>query len=363
MVKWISKDDCTGCEACLNICPVNAIRMVPDSMGFYCPTIGNECTDCGECENVCKKRLSIVGTKNTAKKAYIAINKNEKVRFTSTSGGIFFELGKAILNDGGCVVGAGYLDGCKVAHFLIDSVEELQKLMQSKYVQSRVGYVYRDISDLLNEDKKVLFCGTPCQVVALKTMLHSKALEKLYTLDFICMGVNSPLAYSKWLEELENHHGSKVNKVWFKYKDEGWNKSPFTTKIEFENGEGLVLRGEDNLYMRAFLEKRCIIRKTCSRCRFKGDKRLSDITVGDFWGVKEEYDDDKGTSAVIINSSKGSTLVGKISDKVLFYSCELKDIKKGNLHYDESVCIADCSEDFLMDLNNSCFSEVFKEYN
>ena len=52
--KTLAKQDCTGCTACVNVCPRQCILMRVDEEGFYYPIIDKEkCIECGLCEKVC----------------------------------------------------------------------------------------------------------------------------------------------------------------------------------------------------------------------------------------------------------------------------------------------------------------------
>ncbi len=205
MVLWIEKNQCTGCASCANICPVNAIEMQSDSNGFEYPVIDkNVCIHCKACEQTCLKRMSKENGNHTIPKTYAAWSREEDIRFHSTSGGAFSELAKVILQKDGVVIGAEYEKENLVRHIVIKHTNELKKIRQSKYIQSSMGYVFREIKNYLNSGKSVVFCGCPCQVSGLYTYLE-KEYSNLVTIDFICRGVNSPKAYKAWLSEIESH--------------------------------------------------------------------------------------------------------------------------------------------------------------
>ncbi|SET12728.1 Coenzyme F420-reducing hydrogenase, beta subunit [Pseudobutyrivibrio sp. C4] len=357
---WISDGKCTGCAACSNVCPTNSIKMEMKTNGFVSPVIIKTCINCGKCREVCERRIDLIDNRHRKKyerKAYLAWSNDEGNRFESTSGGIFTEIARFVLRDNGVVFGARYDEKLDVNHSVIENEQDLIILKQSKYVQSNINNTFSLVKKYLDSGKKVLFCGTPCQIVGLYAFLGKDKYENLQTVDFICMGVNSPLAYKKWIQGLH----IPVKGIWFKYKKYGWKKSPRVTKVLCEDEE-IVISGNDNTYMKAFLEARCIIRRSCASCDFKSDKRLSDITLGDFWGVDNAYDDDKGTSAVIINTEKGEGLFEAIKKSITFKSVGLEEIKKGNYHYDNAVVIPDNSEDFIKLLKENEFDVALGKF-
>lgn len=360
-IKIDDKVACTGCEACANICPKNCIEMKTDTSGFWYPSVmENECIHCELCVKACPIKKQILDNQQEIE-VYAGWSLDESTRFESTSGGFFSELAEVVLSENGYVVGAAYSDNCDVEHIIISSKDELNKIRQSKYTQSKIGLVYKEIKYLLDEENLVLFCGSPCQVAGLKSCLN-KEYENLYTVDFICRGMNSPKAYRFWLDELEEIFQSKANRVWFKYKINGWKRSPLCTRVDFENGKKCIQSDDDNLYMKGYLGPNLYIRPSCGDCQFKDIKRYSDVTLADFWGVKKELDDDKGTSLILLNSEKGRCLFGRCSTSIFAEKRELSEIVNGNVCFKESVKINPKSEAFLMELGEKSFSASIKKY-
>lgn len=359
---WIAKDKCTGCGACENACPKNAIEMKSDECGFIYPEINaDKCVNCGICEKVCNARLEIKRNNSIEPSTFAAWSKDTETRFTSTSGGVFTELAKSILDKGGYVAGALYNAENMVEHSLVNDIEGLDKLKQSKYIQSNAKLIYKQVKEKLLDGKKVAFCGAPCQVSALYAYL-GKDYDNLITFDFICRGMNSPKAFKAWFSEIERQKDSKISRVWFKYKEDGWKKSPRCIRIDFTNKTYTVIKGDDNLFMSGYLNYNLYIRPSCSNCDFKGVPRISDVTLADFWGVHPTFDDDKGTSMVLCNSSKGKAIFEEIKQNINYNERCFKEILNGNQCFSSSVWINKKSSVFLKALDKESFSFAFKKY-
>lgn len=360
-VNVLDKRLCCGCSACANICPKKCIRMQSDICGFLYPIMDkNGCIGCGLCDKVCPA-MNPINEEISPISVNAAWSKNRDLRYNSTSGGIFSELANHVVMRGGSVAGAAYGKYNIVEHQIANDIRGIELLRQSKYVQSDMGDIYVKVR-LMLEKKTVLFCGTPCQVAALKKFL-GKDSSKLITIDFICRGVNSPKAYQSWIRELESNYSARVKRIWFKYKENGWKKSPRCTRVDFENGTTIVQKGRENIFMCGYLEANLCIRPSCSECKFKGNYRCSDITLGDFWGIKESMDDDGGTSLLQINTQKGQQLVKDIHKKISIYECLFNDVRSGNICMYESVKINSKSEEFLRKLDgNIPFSKLVHKY-
>ena len=332
--KLPSEENCTGCSACVNICLVVAISLKSDDHGFLYPIVDdNKCILCNKCVNICpvNKEESVIPEEKIPE-CYAAYSKNEKIRFSSTSGGIFTHLAEYILNQNGAVVGARYKKDHLVEHTVIYSEKEIAELRQSKYVQSEIGLVYKEIKIILNSGKEVLFVGTPCQCVGLRSFL-GRNYDNLYICDFICRGVNSPKAYKSYLDDLEKKYSSKVMRVWFKNKTYSWNN--FATKIVFENNAEYIADRETDPFMLSYIKSKSTInlRKCCYNCRFKGVSRpWSDITLGDFWGIDKisDIETKNGVSAVILHSQKGKLLFDCIVNSIVAEKHDIKEIKQYN---------------------------------
>lgn len=363
-VKNIDKPICTGCNACYNICPKNAISMSPDSEGFVYPIVNEkQCVQCGLCQKTCPPLNNYKNEDNFKNpEVYAAWSLDEDIRRNSTSGGIFSELAREVLENNGCVVGARYTENHMVEHCMINTVEDLEKLRQSKYSQSDIGLVYREIRRCLIDGKKVLFCGTPCHCAGLTSYLQRK-YDNLIVCDFICRGINSPKTYTKYLEMLEKKYKSKIEKVIFKNKTYGWNQ--FATLIKFKNGEQYLQDRNHDLFMKGYIKHNFYMRLSCHECKFKTMPRVSDITLGDFWGIgqtRPHLDEDKGTSVVFINSTKGRNIFDSIKKNIFFEQCAFEEAKNGNPYILNPVSKNPNRAKFLKDLDRLPFDRCIKKY-
>lgn len=301
---------CTGCYACVSACPKSAITMVRNSEGFEYPRIDKEkCIECGLCREMCPSEKKREAAKIISAKA--VVNKDSEIIKNSSSGGVFNALAEHTLNRSGVVFGAGYNENFTVVHKYTETIEGVNELMGSKYVQSRIGNAFTEAQAMLNQGKEVLFVGTPCQISGLKAFLK-KDYDNLVTVDFICHGVPSPTVWEKYIDNLEKRNGSAVKAVSFRSKEKGWGN--YSLKVDFDNGETFSQLGSVNAYTHAF-QQNLILRPSCYACTNKS-ARASDITLADFWGIKSilpEWHSEEGTSLVLTHTEKGEKLFSELS--------------------------------------------------
>lgn len=326
MEKVIETKRCTGCTACLNICPKKAISMVEGQDGFKYPVIDQEkCINCG----ICKKTCPVLNTtsNNSINKCYVGYAKDDKTKENASSGGIFPLLANYILDNNGIVIGAAFDESNKLNHIAITNKKELEKLKGSKYLQSDLDNIFTYIKDNI-KDNKILFVGTPCQVSGLKAFLK-KDYENLICIDLVCHGAPSPKLFEKYIKELEQKYNDKLTNYNFRDKSTGWDT--YSNTATFKNNKITELNSKNN-YMKLFLSD-IALRESCYKCNFKLGNKYSDITLGDFWGVSIFYPemyDNKGVSCIIINTKKGLNIFDIIKKELRYKECTLDKIISSN---------------------------------
>ncbi len=297
-------------------------------MGFAYPEIDTaKCIDCGLCEKNCPGLKKTQTMDAPLLESYAAQCLDDSVRFVSSSGGLFTLIARYIFSQNGVVFGAAFDDTFHgVKHIAVETMHDLDRLQKSKYVQSDAGSAYQEVKAYLEKGRKVLFTGTPCQIAGLRGFL-SQEYEALFLLDIVCHGVPAPGVWDEYVGILETKYQGKVTAVSFRDKSKGWRD--FRLAVRFDNNREYSNCHSADLYMQGFL-RNCYLRPSCYECNYKGLNRMSDITLGDLWGVKnisQEMDDNKGTSLIMISSEKGKSLLEKIG----------ADIKCQPIHIDAAV--------------------------
>lgn len=327
VILFDSKINCCGCGACMNVCPKKAISMHEDDYGFLYPVINEtKCVGCQLCLKSCSYKKNNKG--NNSLRIYVASTKNTDI-FKSASGGVFASLAKSVIIDGGVVFGATLLfdkDRFIVKHIAIEKVSELEKIQGSKYIQSDIGSTYTQAKELLEKGKLVLFSGTPCQIDGLNNYLNKK-YENLILIDIICHGVPNAKFFNDYIKEEDKKIKGKIINFKFREKKYGWK---LCGQADYINKKGInkVLRIYPGIssYYNLFLNAD-IYRENCYECRYAKGERVSDITIGDYWGIQnehaellktnsKEYNLEKGISCMLVNTNKGEHYIEK-------YKCSL----------------------------------------
>ncbi|BES66458.1 Coenzyme F420 hydrogenase/dehydrogenase, beta subunit C-terminal domain [Gottschalkiaceae bacterium SANA] len=350
---------CMGCHACYSICPAGCIAMDEDKEGFRYPRVNYEkCIRCSKCIDVCPIINKTMVESNP--KSYACLNNDEDVRLDSSSGGMFTLIAEKIIDLGGVVFGAGFNDEFEVKHSYVEAKERLWQLRGSKYVQSKIGDSYQQAKKFLDSKRGVLFTGTPCQIAGLQSYL-GKSYSNLITIDIICHGVPSPEIWRKYVEFRESRAESRVKRIDFRQKDEGWKR--YSVLFLFKNNTEYRQNLHKDLYMRAFLKDVCL-RPSCYDCKFKGLNRQSDITLADFWGIQNmlpEMDDDKGTSLIFVNSESGQSVFNEIKDGMIYKEVDLEEAVKYNSAAIKSSQYNAKRDMFMAEKDNLSFDRLVKK--
>ena len=323
MIDIKKKEECCGCYACTNVCPKICIEMKVDEEGFWYPQVNKEkCIECGLCEKVCPVINSPKIDENDTI-AYACKNNNEEDRKISSSGGIFSLLCDEVIKNNGVVFGAGFDEDFDVIHSYSETLEGCSIFRGSKYVQSKIGNTYKEAKSFLDNGRIVLFSGTQCQIKGLNLYLRKK-YDKLIATEIVCHGVPSPKIFKNYRELLSKKYNSEIKDIRFRDKTKGWKEFSYVT--EFINNEKYSKTLKEDLFMRGFL-KNIYLRPSCYDCKAKNYTSGSDLSLADYWGIQNkhpEFDDDKGTSLVLVNSSKGNVIFDSISKNMKFLKTDLK---------------------------------------
>lgn len=356
------QNSCTGCGACSSSCPKNCIEMVADKNGFFVPRINTPlCVECGICEKVCPV-LNI--TKDSVRKlsehtteAYAVQALDVKIKKDSSSGGVFSLIAENVIKNGGVVFGAAFSEKFSVEHTEATQMSELDKLKRSKYVQSDLKDSFKKVKNYLEEDKIVLFCGTPCQVEGLLSFLK-KPYEGLITADFICHGTPSPKVFKEYLNYRKKQRNSNITAMNFRDKTYGWQN--YCIRIDFENGETYLKQFGEDSYMKAFLSN-ISLRECCYDCKFKTLAHKSDLTIADCWGIakiRPELNAIDGVSLVLVQSQKGATLLNVIKRDCKIDNVEIKNLIQYNPSITSSVSKHNFRQYFFNRLGKADFEKL-----
>lgn len=353
------KELCSGCTACKNICPQNAIEMIRDNEGFLYPKVNKEkCINCGLCKKTCPI-LNKEKKEDFKQVGYVFQYNDDKIRKQSTSGGAFTAIADYVIEKGGIVFGVGFDTDFKVCHQSAITKEELEKFRNSKYVQSNPKDTFKEVKEFLNKGKLVCYSGTACQIEGLQSYL-GKDYENLITVDVICRAVPSPLLWEKYLEYRKQN--KKLTKVFFREKYYGYKYSNFSI---YDNDKVIYHNGIDtDPYLRAFFSN-IACRPSCYNCHFKEQLHKADFTIWDCFEVEkydESFDDDKGTTRVLLNSKKAINIFETIKEKHKYKEIPVEKLVQNFQQMFNSVKYNSKRNDFFKDLNNQETEYIIKKY-
>ena len=334
--------------------------MAADENGFQFPVVDpGTCVSCGLCQRVCP----VAAPREMSEllpKAYAAYIKDEVLRLDSSSGGVFSEVAKTVLARGGAIFGASYNEQFEVVHICAETEAELALLRGAKYAQSDLRNTFSQVRQRLERGQRVLFSGTPCQVGGLKSYL-TKDYENLLTVDFVCHSVPSPMAWKAYVSyRAEQDNGGKLpEKINLRAKNSGWSRYRYSNLFEYAGGSVHSTLSGESLYMKLF-GGGYLSRESCENCRFKGYSRVSDLTLGDFWGIWDihpEMDDNKGTSLVLVQSDRGAAVLDQLRQRLVMKPVTLEEVSRENPAMVKAMEIQEKRQDALKQIRKSGIGE------
>lgn len=353
------KELCSGCTACKNICPKDAIEMIRDEEGFFYPKVNKDkCINCG----LCKKTCPILNEKNREdfrQVGYIFQYNDDEIRKESTSGGAFTAIADYVIENNGIVFGVGFDDNFKVCHQSVKTKKQLGKFRNSKYVQSDPKATFKEVKEWLLKEKIVCFSGTACQIEGLKSYL-GKEYDNLITVDVVCRAVPSPLLWEKYLEYRQ--HNKKIKKAFFREKYYGYKYSNLS--LYDENGILYHNGIETDPYLRMFFSN-IACRPSCYNCHFKEQLHKADFTIWDCFEVEkfeQSFDDDKGTTRILLNSEKAIEIFDTIKDKHNTKQVEVEKLVSNFHQMFNSIKYNSKRIEFFKELNEKQMYEIIKNY-
>lgn len=337
-MKNISRiKDCYGCGVCAASCGKKIIKICLNENGFYQPYIDDldKCTGCGICLDVCAFNHDERALKpeEINIKSWAAWSDDEAVRRKCSSGGIGFEIGKQLIEQGYQAVGCRYdIQKQRAEHYIATTVEEFVQSIGSKYIQSYTEEAFKQIK---RREQKYLITGTPCQIDSFRRMIRKFRCEDNFVLmDFYCHCVPSMHAWKAYIKMLEPKIGEVTYASWRNKFEYGWHDSWLmgmdgdkTSKpIDWHDSYNLLIRekktfiqsrmSQGDIFYRLFLGDICLGPQCEKKCKYKYNQSSADIRIGDLWG-KTYKNDQKGVSALVAFTEKGSNVVEGLKNVTL----------------------------------------------
>ena len=350
------REQCTACGACANVCGHDAIAMHEDELGYWYPAIDvSRCVDCGLCKAVCPALHPL--ELHQPDKVYAAVCRDVQERASSSSGGAASMLGRYVLELGGVVYGCRQTNCRDIRHVRVTEQAGLDELKGSKYVQSDVGLCYRSVKRDLQDGRRVLFVGTPCQVAGLKRFLRREH-EGLWTVDLVCHGVSPQKILQADIDLFAS--GEKMPEKERLYVDFRW-KAGYGIRYGIryrELPEKRLLKSISypyDPYITAFMTG-LSSRENCHRCVYAGSPRVGDLTIGDFWGLgaleKTAMNAKKGVSLLLVNTAKGGDLLSRAGGGFVLEERTLAEAVRGNANLQRAS---------VRPRNKDVFKQILKE--
>ena len=328
-IQLASSEDCTGCGVCASVCPQKCIKMTEGFQGHLYPkAVGDSCVNCGLCANICPA-LHPDGLKPILN-AYAAWTKDTEDYKTTASGGIATALTKYVISQEGVVYGCAMLPDVEVKHIRVDNIDNVDLLKSSKYVQSSLMEIYHAIKGDVSSGRMVLFIGTPCQVAAIKK-LFPKEPDNLFLVDLICHGVPSLRSLKEHVNKVAP--GKKVERVIFRENGNSYVLAVYDKEDRTLYRMPLLPDRYRDWYINSFFDG-YTFRDSCYRCRFARSERVSDLTIGDFWGLHDDANQipahEQGCSVALPITDKGAMLIETIKPSINIYERDVQEAVDGN---------------------------------
>lgn len=360
----LQKDICCGCGACVSACPKKCLGLSKDELKFRKVILIDEekCVSCGRCSAVCPIYNKKRNTSDVFKRFYGQIY-DINVLNESSSGGAFSAVSQTWIENGGIVWGVATDEKANAKFICVQKLEDLHKIRGSKYVEVNQPMPFLEIKKQLDEGKRVLVSGVPCQIRALSTFLQ-KEYKNLLLVDLLCYGVQSPLIWEKYLSEI-NPGNKKIKSVFMRYKFPRW--EDYAIKIDYLDGTSYVKSRWKDPYLLTYA-KSLYTRESCGACKAKEFPRDSDITLGDFWQIDtikrmpNDIEMNRGVSVLLVNSTKGLDVVGRLEDKMNLFEIPNDVFPNMKARYSECHCRSEMSEAFVKDVNEIGFDEAVRKY-
>ncbi len=366
MIEICNRIECTGCEACVSVCPVHCIVMKENNDGFYYPRIDNKkCIKCKKCIGICPNNVKL---KKGSPGFYMGWHKNLDVLLNSSSGGAFTAIAELIIKENGVVYGACLNDNnlC-VTHIGIENIEELQKLRLSKYFQGSINECYKRVENDLKDGRYVLFTGTACQIAGLISYLH-KQYSNLLTVDVLCHGISSKKVIDEFVKSKIKKYKKRIKTLRFRLKppDSNWLLGGGTKmRLDFEDGTSFVENKEDDTFFRGFNDY-LFLRESCYNCKYVGTNRIADITLADYWGIDltliPEEQQRNGVSLIVVNSEKGREILDKLTNYMVIMPANPGKAILTNQAFVKPSTPNSKRDDFFLKLGKNDFDYLIKKY-
>lgn len=361
-------EQCTACSACYNICPKGAIRMEEGSLGELHPTIDPSlCIGCGLCEKVCPELNTSALQRHNAPEVYCCWLKDAELRKQSTSGGAAYAVSAAVIHKGGHVWGAAYDEHMHLRYTEANNLEELSAIQKSKYLQSAVGDAFRKIKAELDKGELVLFAGTGCHIKGLRSFLR-KEYDNLLTLDLVCHGVPGQGIFRKYKEWLEQQYSDELTNYVPRHKRKDGQEIGYYAMATFKRLGDVKLTRKDNSYFIGF-QHNLFLRSACHKCQSNGEKRYSDFTVADFWGLGKlapfEYpytERTKGISMLALNSEKARRFFKEFSDNLTYQLRSYEEACVSNTQYYKPAIPSPLREQFGKEWQQLSWGKLADKY-